>query len=253
MNGLKLIPCDALVGLPRVPIEGIRPTVDDLLSEMSRLRFHAAVVRHRSCMDNGPCFGNAALMEDIAGHPELIPAWVVTPDGCGPEFNVYATVHQMSRAGVRVAWIFPKEHLYSVRPWCSGPLYGALQAARVPLLVDYEQIEADDINEVCSAFPELRLILFNVPRLGRNRLLYPLLQHHHNLMLCFSPSLSFHEGYTDLCNRFGIRRWVFGAGYPDAEGGAAVSGLMYSGLSEQAIRAVAHENIERLLAEVRYD
>ncbi|HEY3340958.1 MAG TPA: hypothetical protein VGK81_03030, partial [Anaerolineae bacterium] len=96
----------------------------------------------------------------------------------------------------------------------------------------------------------LRLVLLNVPRMGRNRLIYPLLEQHLNLTLCFSTSLSVHEGFADLYQRFGSGRWVFGLGYPNAEGGSAITGLLYAGLPEQALHAVAHENIERLLAEV---
>ena len=66
---------------------GARPTVDDLLKEMARLNIGAAVVRHRACFDNGPYFGNQVLLEEIAGHPGLIPAWVFTPDGCEPDFD----------------------------------------------------------------------------------------------------------------------------------------------------------------------
>jgi hypothetical protein len=246
---MKLITCDAIVGLPRVPMAGITPTVDDLLSEMARLDIASAVVRHRFCMDNDPCFGNRVLIEDLQGHPNLIPAWCLTPDGEGPSFDVESTVRRMLASGVKIAWMFPKEQFYSVRPWCSGKLYGALQAAGVPLLVDYDQLTADDIHDVCTAFPRLRLLLNNVPRLGRNRLVYTLLERHPHLHLCFNHALSAHEGFPDLCARFGVNRWVLGTGYPHAEGGCGITGLMYAGLDSAALRAVAHENIERLLSE----
>jgi hypothetical protein len=249
MIDVRLIVCDAIVGLPRVPVERMRPDVDDLLGEMARLRIDAAVVRHRACIDNAPYFGNQALMEDIAGRSNLIPAWVLTPDGGEPAFDVDATVREMLQAGVKIAWMIPKEHLFSVQPWCAGRLYGALQAARVPLLVEYDQFSADDVHEICAAFPTLRLVLLNVPRLGRNRMLYPLLEQHENIHVCFGPLFSMHEGFADLCQRFGIQRWVLGSGYPNAEGGAAISGLMYAGLPDEALQAVAHGNMERLLAE----
>lgn len=192
MDDLKIIACDPIAGLPRVPLAGIQPTVDDLQNEMARLHIHAAIVRGRACVDNAPYFGNQALMEDIGGRGNLLAAWVLTPDGAEPEFDIHLTVRQMIASGVRVAWMYPKEHLFSVQPWCSGLLYGALQAARVPLMVEYDQLTADDVHDICVAYPQLHLILLNLPRLGRNRLLYPLLEQHPNLMLCFSPSLSVH-------------------------------------------------------------
>jgi uncharacterized protein len=251
MDNLKIITCDPIIGLPRVPMPGLKPTVADLLGEMSRLQLQAAIVRHRSCIDNAPNFGNHSLMEDIASAPELIPAWVLTPDGCEPEFNIRRTVQTMLAQGVKVAWMYPKEHLFSVQPWCCGPLYEALQAVRVPLLVDFDQLTADDLHTVCAAFPQLRIILLNLPRLGRNRMIYPMLEQHPQLYICFGPSLSVHEGFADLCRRFGFARWVFGSGYPNAEGGSALTGLLYAGLPEPAVQAIAHENIERLLSDVR--
>ena len=253
MEPLKLIACDPIVGLPRVPLEDIRPTADDLLCEMERLHLGAAIVRHRACIDNAPYFGNRCLLEDVAGRTALLPTWVLTPDGCEPDFDIRRTVRDMLYQGVRIAWIYPKEHLFSIRPWCSGPLYEVLQAARVPLLVESDQLTADDIHEICLAFPRLRLVLLNVPRLGRNRLIYPLLEQHPNLCLCLGPLLSVHEGFVDLFHHFGAERFVFGTGYPTSEGGAAITGLLYAGLPEHALRAIAHENIERWLSEVRTD
>jgi hypothetical protein len=250
METLKIIACDPIAGLPRVPLATLRPTMDDLLSEMARLNIHSAIVRHRACIDNAPYFGNQSLIEDIRGRANLLPAWVLTPDGCEPEFDIQLTVRRMISSGIKVAWIYPTEHLFSVRPWCSAALYEALQEARVPLLLEHDQVTPDDIHEICAAYPLLRMILLNVPRLGRNRVIYPLLEQHLNLSLCFSPSLSVHQGFAHLCQRFGRERWVFGLGYPNAEGGSAITGLLYAGLPEQTVHAIAHENIERMLAEV---
>ena len=250
MDDLKIIACDPILGLPRLLLEGIRPTVDDLTAEMARLHIHSAIVRHRACIDNAPYFGNHVLGEEAAGHINLLPAWVLTPDGCEPDFDIERTLRNMLSLGVRIAWMIPKEHLFSVRPWCSGKMYAALQEARLPLMVEYDQLTADELHEICAAFPTLRLIILNAPRLGRSRLLYPLLEQHPCLSLCFGPLLSVHGGFEDLYQQFGQERWVFGTGYPNAEGGAALAGLLYSGLPEEAVRSIASGNIERWLGEV---
>lgn len=250
MQNITLIACDAMLGMPRVASADMIPDVHDLHREMERLRIRRAVVRHRGCLENAPEFGNRVLMEEVADCPDLLPAWALTNDGFAPDFDPDATVQQLLRAGVKLAWMTPQTHGFSPLPWCTGALYAALQTAQVPLLVDYEQITPDAIHEVCTAFPRLRLILLRAPRIGRHRLLYPLLTLHHELYLCFSLTYSVHAGFTDLCNTFGIHRWVFGAGYPEAEGGSSLMSLFYSGLPEAAIRAIACENMQRLLDEV---
>lgn len=245
------IACDPIIGLPRVPIAGVNPTVEDLRGEMGRLRIEGAVVRHRACVENGPYHGNGVLLEEIGGSPELLPAWALTPDGCEPAFDIAATVQRMLAVGVKVAWMDPQAHAFSPLPWCAGAMYDVLQAARVPLLVEYDRVTPDQLHEICAAFPGLRIMLLKAPRLGRNRMLYPLLALHPELYLCFSPAFSVHEGYADLCARFGPDRWTFGTGYPEAEGGAGLAGLLYAGLSDEAVQAVAGGTITRLLAEVR--
>jgi len=247
----KLIACDPLVGETRVPLERVASTVDNLLKEMERLRISAAVVRHRFCLQNAPYFGNAVLMEEIKGREALLPAWLVTPDGREPEFDPAALVHAALDAGVKIAWMDPKSHVFDPRPWCSGPLYAALSAAEMPLMVSYLRISAADIDEICRSFPKLKLILFDIQREGRDRSLFALLARHANLHLCLGPDSSIHCVFKELCHRFGPHRWVWGMGYPEMEGGSGVAGLSYSGLPESALRAIAHENIERLLNEVK--
>jgi hypothetical protein len=253
----RLIVCDALIGAPRVPFPrpphvaaAFTPDVADLRAEMARLCIDAAVVRHRACLEAGPYFGNDLLMAEIAGYPDLIPAWFVTPDGREPDWDPQRVIDAMLDAGVRLAWLDPEAELMSLQPWCCGRLYAALQAYRMPLMLPYPTVKADDLHLILESYPRLPVILFNVLRLGRNRLLEPLLAQHPNLHLCFGPSFSVHAYFRDLCGRFGPERWVWGAGYPEFEGGAGVTGLTYAGLTEDALALVAHGNIERLLTAV---
>ena len=248
---MRLIACDPMMGLPRVPPEGYRPDRADLLAEMGRLGVERAIVRHRAAYECGPLVGNRVILEEVAGQERLLPAWFVTPDGLEPDFDPGKMTEQMIAQGVRICWTDPEAEAFSLLPWCSGPLYEVLQARQVPLLLDYAKTKADDLNTILSDFPRLRLILLNVPRLGRNRLLYPLLERHPSLWLCLGHTYSVHQGIEDLCRLYGDERWVFGLGYPEAEGGAALSGLTYAAIPDRAKEAIAHGNIERLLAEIR--
>jgi len=250
---MKLIACDPLIGRPRVPAPGIESSLDDFLGEMQRLQLSAAVVRHRVCTDISPIHGNRVLMQELAGREGLFPAWGLTPDGQTPDFDIEATVRAMLGSGVKVAWIDPTAHEFSPQPWCSGAMYDILQQARVPLLADYSVLGPDAVHTISKEFPQLRLALLGVPRVGRNRMVYPLLRMHPNLHVCFTPTFSVFDGHRDLCDTFGPDRWLLGTGYPNAEGGSGITGLMYSGLQGEAVEAIAYGNIERLLAEVRHD
>jgi predicted TIM-barrel fold metal-dependent hydrolase len=50
---------------------------------------------------------------------------------------------------------------------------------------------------------------------------------------------------------FGPHRWVFGLGYPQAEGGAVVAGLSYARIPDAAKAAIAYGNFARLLGETK--
>ena len=248
---MKLIACDPMMGLPRIPPEGYVPDRADLLSEMAYLGVEAAIVRHRAAYEAGPKAGNVALCEDLRGADNLYPAPFVTPDGFGPAFDPRQMIDEILEAGSRVVWTDPVAEGFSLLPWCSGPLYETLQDCRMPLLLEYSVAKPDDLDVILNDFPRLRLILLGVPRLGRNRLVYPLLRRHASLYLCLSYSYSVHQGIEDLVSTFGQHRWVFGMGYPTAEGGASLTNLTYAAIPDETKEAIAHRNIERLLAEVR--
>jgi len=251
MSTLKLIACDVLVGLPRKPFALFQPDAEDLDRELARLEIASAVVRHRQCIENFPHWGNDVLAREATGRGSWIPAFALTPDGAPDDHNMETMLARELGRDMRIGWISPREHMFSPRPWCSGKLYGACADARLPLLVDYRGITLDEIEEVLTAFPKLRLIVTQVPRLGRHRSLYALLERHAGLHLCLSSAYSVHEGIPDLVEKFGHARFVWGTSYPEAEGGASVTLLTYAPVSDAARAAIAHGNIERLLAEVK--
>ena len=250
MTPLKLIACDPLVGLPRKPYPWLRPDLADLQGELARLQIASAVVRHRQCLENFAHWGNAVLARETAGHAHLIPAVALTPDGTPDAYSFGPAFQDALTRGMRVGWISPKEHMFSPRPWCAGALYAACAAARLPLLLDYRQVTLDDVDEIMTAHTTLRLILVQVPRFGRHRSLYALLARHASLHLCLSSAYSVHEGLNDLVGKFGHNRFLWGCNYPESEGGASVSLLTYADIPDAARSAIAHGNIERLLAEV---
>lgn len=247
----ELFACDPLMGAPRLPSPGRRSDRADLLAEIARLEIGRAVVRHRGAIDCGPITGNLLVAEETAGHDLLLPCPMVTPDGEEPDFKIGATIDRLIGTGARSCWIDPDLETFSLQPWCAGALYDVLSQRRMPLLLNYRPERMDDLDAVLGAYPELMLILLEAPRLGRNRMIYPLLERHANLVLCLSHSYSVVDGIEDLCRTFGHERWVFGTGYPDAESGAAVAGLAYAEVSDEARSAIGSGNLERLLARVQ--
>ena len=243
--------CDALVGRPRTPIPHVEPGVEDLLAEMRRLGIGRALVRHRACSEVGPETGDEAALEETAGRVELIPAWMLTPDAFSCLGPPDAVVGHMLGRGVGAAWMSPTGQDYVLEPWCCGRVLEALQARRVPLIVEWDSATGRQLHEVLTAFPGLPLILLKTPRMGRNRTLYGLLELHGSLHVAVTPTYSVYRGVEDLCERFGAGRLLFGSGYPEVEGGSAICMLTYAEISEGERQAIAAGNLERLFAEVQ--
>lgn len=259
-NGICMQTCtmryfdgDCLLGRPKVPLPDVEPSLCDLRTEMQRLDIERALVRHRACIEADSETGNAILMEEIAGQEGLVPAWHVLPGGLEGEFDPAALVERLLRLGVRAAWttLAGRSAPFVLDAWCAGPLLGALQEHRVPLLLPYREVPPAMLKTVLAEFPQLPVILFGVPRLGRNPILYPLLGQHRNLSLCLSGIYGVHLGLEDLYKRFGADQIIFGSGYPHCEGGASVAALTYADLPDEAKAAIAYGNLERLLGEVQ--
>jgi Amidohydrolase len=248
---MKFIACDAMVSYPRIITDTIRRGPGDLLEDMDRLNIDSALVRHHDALNAGPLVGNAKLQEDLKGFDRLYPVWFITPDGSEPDYKLEKEFSNMFSAGAKFCWMDPIAEHFSIQPWCCGELYEELCKYKVPLLLDFKSIEMNDLATALKDFPKLKIILLNSPRLGRNRMLYPLLKQYKSLYLCLGFAYSVHKGYEDLCRNFGHERFVFGSAFPEVEGGAAVTGLMYSGISDEAKKAIAYDNLLAMMEEVK--
>lgn len=244
----RLIDCDAWLSSPEKDIADCQDT-------MAGLKISARVVRNRASLLTAPEYHNQQLLQAVAGEKNLLPALFLTPDGVAPEYDLPGYLQKRIAAGLRIAWtapvLQPYQLEYPFRAWCGEAMFTALSKHRLPLLLEWPDISFTALHEVLSAFPELRVILTGLNRLGRQHTLEVLLQKHPGLHLCFSPRFSIHGGYASLCRRYGSERFVWGSGYPEAEGGAALTGLLYAGLETTDLQQVAYLNIERLMQEVR--
>ena len=249
---MRYFDCDCLLGVPKVPLPDVHPDLDDLLSEMQRLDIDRALVRHRTCIDSDHEVGNALLMEEVAGHDNLLPAWYVTPDGLEGEWDPAAMVMRMIEQGVGAAWttLDWRVNPYLLDPWCAGKLLAALEEHRMPFLIPYSQIPPNTLKSVLESFPDLPLVLLEVPHHGRNPILYPLMEQHENLVLSVSALYGVLGGLEDLCANFGHERLVFGSSYPRCEGGASITAMAYAELPLDAKEAIAFGNLERMLGAV---
>ncbi len=230
------------------------PTVDQLLAEMDRLHIDQSLVMSVWADVISPEHANVQLFDDLAPHNRLLPVVEVLPEG-GERFldrqadGVAWFANQGAVAGV----MHCQRNSFVLAPWCSGQLLEAMQAVHLPLMVFYGDVSHDHLFEVLCDFPRLPVIFHEVPRVGYNRIAYPLLKQFPQLYLVCDPPQYVHIGLEYLVDRIGFEQLLFGTRYPICEGGSAISGLMYASISDEAKQAISGGNILRLMREIRHE
>ena len=228
------------------------PTVDDLLGEMDRLRIAESLVTSVWSDVMGAEHANEQLFEDLGPHKRLHPAPEVLPEGGSVFLDRQAdAVQDLIAKGAVSAIARCRKNKFPLARWCAGKMLEALQAARLPLMVVLDTVDPDHLVDALRDFPDLPILLQEVPRVGYNRIAYPILEQFPNAYLVCDTVQFIHHGIEYLVGRQGPDQLVWGTRYPLSEGGSAIAGIMYADISVDDKAAIAAGNIRRLIGEVR--
>ncbi|HPX42429.1 MAG TPA: hypothetical protein PLF51_18470, partial [Candidatus Hydrogenedentes bacterium] len=212
-------------------------TPEQLLAEMQRLRIDEALVCHAIALEADVEYGNALLIEQLRGHPNLYPCWVMAPPAFGDLPDAGAWVERARAAGVRAVRLAPKHSHYSLAAWCTGPLLGPLERARLPVLLDFGEhhwsqspIPWNDVLDICRRFPELDVVVLGVS-VGDTRNSHAALREAANLHL-ESHAFALPGLYGLMAREGWLERILFGTGMPRCAGENRVFLLLHSGLKQ---------------------
>jgi predicted TIM-barrel fold metal-dependent hydrolase len=239
--------CNCMIGRFGQPLPGQFHTADDLERELDRCGIARALVFHALAKELDPAQGNEALTRDLAGRRRLVPCWVAMPAHTGEMPHPDELCGRMAQAGVRAARLFPQMHSYSLSEWSSGELLAALEARRIPVFIDHDQTNWDEVERICGAHPGLPLVLLR-PNYRVHRWLYPLLERHANLHIEIGIYVA-HNAIADCARRFGAQRMLYGSALPHYTPGGPIANIMYSDISESEKALIAGGNLRRLLGE----
>ena len=260
---MRFFDCNAMVGphyAPRmVGSEGERdggPGVADLLDELDHFGIDAALVHHGLAREYAEMEGNRALNDELSGHDRLHPCWVVTPPHLGRCPPPADLLSEMRGAGVRaVRLLFGGPLSYSERLDLVShrELLSALEAARVPTFIEWEQSgelavgHLLELDPLLGGHPELPVIV-GAPKVGASalRALLPRLERSFSLRV---ETSGLHEARAleRLAEAGGARCLLFGTRFPWFGGGQGRIALAMSELSAEDKVSVAGANLERLL------
>lgn len=235
----------AIIG-PRGPIDPLEQwRVEDVVDELEHCGIHGALVTHGLAREYDPTFGNARLLEEIAGQPRLFACAVLLPSHTGEMPAPEKLVPRLRADGFVAAKLHPRLHRFALDERTCGDLLRALEGERLPLLLEWGDATWEEVARVCERYPRLPVLLQKTPW-GEERRLYPLLEAFDNLSLEFS-TLQVNGIIELLVERYGPERFLLGTDTPVKSPGAARAFVDYSRLKPAERALVAGGNLARLL------
>jgi predicted TIM-barrel fold metal-dependent hydrolase len=252
---LMFVDCNAAIGRWKHPRYGGFETADELEVVLDYLHVDQAVVYHAQALEMHAPLGNELLMQELAGHPRLLPSWIIFTHYTGEMPEPAELVGEMLERGVRVVRLMPgiAGHRFSLEPWSAGPLLEELAAHRLPTLIDFMFFRRDDpdwqlLYDLSHRYPTLPIILTGWSGLA-SRSFFPLCQVCPNLCLDTSR-YALYRGMEAFCERVGARQLLYGSGLPQVAAGVPMTTITHAFITDGDKALIASGNLRRLLAEV---
>ncbi|MCX7824508.1 MAG: amidohydrolase family protein [Verrucomicrobiae bacterium] len=251
-DALEFFDLNCWLGAPLEPAFGTFEGLSALKNGLRRYGVRRAIVSHTMGVRYDAETGNRELLEAIRGDDSLFASAIAVPE-MGDKQPWLGVLQGWIASRVRVVRLFPAAHNFSLADGRILKLLETMQGARLPLLVWHTQTSWRDIARVCSDFPELRVIVEGTGRklFYDNRTYYSLLEQFQNLHL-ETHGVTNYLGLDDLVGRFGSSRFLFGSVFPHLDPNSAIMPIVEGVFSEEDKRNIAHDNLERLIAEVRW-
>ncbi|HYE05507.1 MAG TPA: amidohydrolase family protein [Planctomycetota bacterium] len=220
--------------------------LEEVLAEMDHCSISAAMVASTTSVSYEPMHENLLLSGRIAAHADRLRAiWNAMPSVTGEFPEPGELLRLMRRHDVRALSLHPKSNAWDLLAEHNAPLLAALEAERVPVIIDRQEVEYRDLDALLVRHPALPVILRGA-HWQEQRLLLPLLPLRRNLHVTFDR-LQAHWLLEELVEAGLEEQLLFGSHAPLMSMGAHRCYLDYADIPERARARIAGGNLVRLL------
>jgi hypothetical protein len=242
---LKFFDCNCAVGPYRTRVFRFARTAGELIEEMDFSNIDRALVYHTAMRYEHPLVGNELVVKETEGQARLHRTWAILPSQTGEQPPVDVLLQEMRRLNVRALRLFPDDHRYFTDDITWGDQLAVYAERRIPLFI---RANLDKVAQLLKSYPNLVIVTGSQGSNPLDRYAWPLIEKYPHLFFETSGYLV-DGGIEEFCRRYSASRLVFGSGYPDNSSGAAMLHLAHAEISDTDRRAIAGDNLERLLAE----
>ncbi len=246
--------CDVMIGTSRIPILDEMPDASSLLRQMDRYGLDKALVYYREGR-------NERGVAEARKSDRIEVCWVLSVVLRGPGDGLEDQVDRMIESGAKAARFLasdgPSDPPMVIKPFLLGSVYEKLQQHRAPLLIEggplyrpegMARYSLEDIDAICSDFPDLPVILLRTHRSLETQLVL-LMRKHKNLY--FTHTLTTLYGQLEQAvEMMGVDRVLYGSQMPYWDPSLPMGMLNYADLTLEQKRRIAGANLQRLLDRV---
>lgn len=253
---LKLFDSNCMLGRSIGSQGGSLDNLAMLRSYMSRYHISKVLVYSSIAKYYSPKEGNALLVEETKGQPDIYQMWVALPNHTGEFWEPEELRKRICAERIGAIRLCPKKHGYSTTDWCCGELLQVLNELQIPVFLDYEvqhwsdPLPWDEFYRLCRTYPKIPFVLTRIG-CGSNRNLFALLEKCENLYFEISYFAA-NRWLEAVTKRFGASRMLFGTCAPIYSPGCPIGLLYYSAISDEDKQKIAGENLERLIGGINY-
>ena len=233
-----------------------------LIDALDHFRIGRAMVYHAQARDLENLRGNELLIDELENEPRFSFQAVFNSSPYRDGLSAEDQAEQIVNQGFKSVRVFPLMHGVSLTSRESMSALEVLEAAGLPLFIDYDQIyyntmqlgqheqravNLDEVLSLARQFPGLTIVPVGI---NYNHLskLYRVFDSVGNVLV----ETSLFQGlncFSYVCQRWGAERLIFGSGMPTVSAGAARAMVMYADISETEKQKIASGNLEGLLGE----